>query len=453
MARRSAFVIGLGVAGIEAARSLAKAGFEVRAAEPGPVGGTCVWAGCIPKKALWVSAQLREAANDGAKLGVDGSEAPTIWPNVLSWEGDAEVTYAGDQEALLAEDGIEHIDAPARFASPDAVTAGGATYEPDAVVICTGSQTVMPPLPGIELCDTSSAALVYPEVPKSLVIVGGGYIGMEFAAAYSPFGTEITVIEHAPQMLPTFDAEAVAVAVGRLHGFGVKTVTDARASSFEGKPGEITVHYTQGDGPPRTATAERVLVAVGRRPNIEHLDLAAGGIDVDERGRIVMDAAQRTTNPKVYVAGDAAGTLMICPAGYYAGGAVAQSVITGKPVSTDYSAIPSTAFSDPPVSGVGLTEDAARNAGIAYEVRRSTFEFLGAAIVADRREGLVKLLFAKDDGRLIGGHVAGPTADDLIYPLALAIRNRNTAADLAACVGIHPGYCEAIYFAAWSDPE
>jgi pyruvate/2-oxoglutarate dehydrogenase complex dihydrolipoamide dehydrogenase (E3) component len=453
MARKSAFVIGLGVAGIEAARTLARAGIEVRAAEPGPVGGTCVWAGCIPKKALWVSAQLRQAANDGARLGVDGSVAPTIWPNALAWERQAEQTYAGDQEALLEKDGIEHIDAPARFVSPDAVTAGGATFEPDAIVICTGSQTVMPPLPGIELCDTSSAALVYPEVPASLVIVGGGYIGMEFAAAYAPFGTKILVIEHAPQMLPTFDAEAVAVAVGRLHDLGVKTVTGARASAIEGKPGELTVRYAEGDGRERTAAAERVLVAVGRRPNVERLDLAAGGVDVDERGRIVMDVAQRTSNPKVWVAGDAAGTLMICPAGYYAGETVARSIAGGTPVSTDYSAIPSTAFSDPPVSSVGLTEAAARVAGIDYEVRRSTFEFLGAGIVTGRREGLVKLLFAKDDGRLVGGHVAGPTADDLVYPLALAIRTRNTAADLAACVGIHPGYCEAIYFAAWSEPE
>ena len=252
--KRTAFVIGAGVAGVEAGRRLAEAGWHVWTAEPGPIGGTCVWAGCIPKKAMWESARVLRLARDSGEFGVRAADAPYDWPQVLAWERQSERTYAGDQEAIMSGYGIEHVGAAAKFVSADEVEAGGETYRPDAFIIATGSRTVMPKLPGIELAGSSSDALTYPELPSSLVIVGGGYIGMEFAAVYASFGTKITLIQHAARVLPPFDADAAAVAEARLRGLGVEIVTGAGVTALEGSPGDVTVRYA--------ATSERR----GRRP-------------------------------------------------------------------------------------------------------------------------------------------------------------------------------------------
>ena len=164
---------------------------------------------------------------------------------MLAWERQTEREYAGDQEAIMRSYGIEHVPRPARFVSPEEVEAGGETYRPDAVIVATGSRTVMPKIPGIQLAGTSSNALTYPHLPESLVIAGGGYIGMEFAAVYASFGTRITLIQHGSRVLPPFDADAVAVAVSRLRSLGVEFVTGARVTSISGTPGDVRVRYSR----------------------------------------------------------------------------------------------------------------------------------------------------------------------------------------------------------------
>jgi len=447
-AKGSVFVIGSGSSGTGAARALVRSGWDVTVAESDKVGGTCLWRGCMPKKALYHAARLRRESRAADGFGL-GTCSPTFdWQAVLAWKWHAQETYAGDQEGILEGLGIRLIKAPARFLSPDEVECDGERFAPDHVIVATGSRSVVPDIPGAALADVSNDALGYPDPPSSLVIIGGGFIGMEFAGIFSAFGTRITLITSADRPLDMLDEDTSAIAIARLTKAGVRFHASSRVIGIEGTRGDLTVHFTD-NGIERTAHAERVLMAVGRAPAIEGLDLELAGVESDGHGKIVVDTHLRTTNPRVWVAGDASGGYMQTPVASYEGRTVAESIDSGSPIPLDCSALPTTCFTDPQLAQVGMTEHAAAAAGIAYRIGTTKFEFLGAAIVDDERDGLVKLLFSSDDDRLIGAHIAGPTASDLIWALAVALRCGATSETLRSVPGIHPAYCEALNWAAF----
>lgn len=431
-----------------AARSLARSGWNVTLAESGKVGGTCLWRGCMPKKALYHAARLRRESRAAENFGLGTCEPTFDWQAVLAWKWHAQETYAGDQEAIVADLGIRLIKAAATFVSLDEIECGGERFTPDHAVIATGSRSVVPPIPGAALADLSDDALGYSDPPSTLVIVGGGFIGMEFAAIYSAFGTRVTLVSSGPRPLEMLDSDTSAIAVNRLTQAGVRFHSSCRLQSLEGDRGALTANFLEA-GIDRTAHAERVLMAVGRAPVVDGLGLDAAGIETDGHGKIVVDAHLRSTNPRVWVAGDASGGLMQTPVASYEGRTVAESIDTGVPMPLDCRALPTTCFTDPQLAQVGLSEHAAAAAGIAYRVGTTTFEYLGAAVVDDARDGLVKLLFAADDDRLIGAHIAGPTASDLIWSLAVALKCDATAETLRSVPGIHPAYCEALNWAAY----
>ncbi len=445
---RNAFVIGAGSAGIEAAVGLARAGWDVSIAEPSGVGGTCLWTGCVPKKSLYVTARNYAGLERDPRFGVLPQTAGLDWPAAQAWKRRSQTAVAGDQEQLLAEHDVVHVPGVARFLAPDRLEAHGTEYTPDAVVIATGARTVMPPLPGIELGDTSGSALSYRQVPETLTIVGGGYIGMEFAGAYAPLGSKVTMIVRGPRVLPMFDAETALIATEELRSCGVDVRTGCNVTGLSGERGAVVTHYTDSEGKKHQVTAQHVLMAVGRRANVDHLDLAAGGIQTDDRGRLVLDAAQRTTNPRVWAAGDAAGTIQLKPAAEMAGRLVARSIATGVPEHISYGTVPSTVFTLPQVAQVGLTEEEAGLRGVRCIVRKLPFGSLPAAIIEDRRSGLIKLVFDAEDGRLIGAHIAAPQASELIYSAALAVRAKATEEDMREQVAIHAAFCEGLNFAA-----
>jgi len=447
----SAFVIGAGSAGCAAAMGLARSGWQVTIAEPGGVGGTCLWAGCVPKKALYVSTGAWDALRRDPRFGVLPGHATLDWNQVMAWKRDAQTGVAGDQEALLATLGIEHVPRPAKFVSSDEVAFADEVRRPDAVVIATGARTIMPDLPGIGLADTSGSALSYRTLPESLVIVGAGYIGAEFAAAYAPLGTTVTLIARGERILPMFDAELAAIAAARLGAAGVEILTRTSVIGLEGRPGRVVTHVADGSGRSSDIASERVLMAVGRKPATEHLDLDAAGIRTDERGRLVLTEAQQTTNPRVWACGDAAGTLQLKPSSELAGRAVARSIASGIPQTVSYASVPSTVFTLPQLAQVGLTEQEAAKRGIAVRTSRQVYATLPAAIIEDERDGLIKLLFAEKDGRLLGAAIAGPAASELIYACALGIRTGATEEDFAETVGIHAAFSEGLNFAALGD--
>ena len=440
-------VVGTGAAGTSAARTLATAGWDVTVVERDRVGGTCLWRGCIPKKALYTSARTRRSADQAEMLGLEGARG-FDWQTVLAWKWHSQETYAGDQEAGFSERGISLVKGDARFVSTDVLEVDSDRLVFDHAVIATGSRPVMPPVEGIELADTSTDALSYPEPPSSLLVVGGGFIGIELATVYASFGTETTIITSGPRPLGMLEEEVAAVALRRLERMGVTIRSSCRLLGLSGARGAVTARFTDGEGLSHERTWERVLVATGRAPALEALELAAAGVEVDGHGRIVLDSSQRSTNPRIWAAGDAAGGMMQTPSANYQGRMVATSIHSGTALDIDVSAIPTCLFTTPQIAQVGLTEAQARATGLDIAIGRAPFEFLGAAVIEDERDGLVKLVFAEEDGRLLGAHIAGPTASDLIYAMALAMRCGATRDTLRETIGIHPAFCESLTWAA-----
>ncbi|MDO9557800.1 MAG: NAD(P)/FAD-dependent oxidoreductase [Coriobacteriia bacterium] len=436
------FVIGGGTAGNAASRAVAAEGLSVAVAEPDKVGGTCLWHGCIPKKALFNSAMAYRDVQHADEFGVLTSGVELDWPSVLAWKWHSQETYAGDQEDLMASRGIRHLTEAARFLSSTEVIAGQTVYEPDAIVVATGSHAIIPPIPGAELADISDDALRYPELPESLVIIGAGYIAMEFAGIYASFGTAVTVLVRDTVLTP-FDQETVAIAIGELQRLGAVFIRGASVTGITGMAGDLTVEYTADDGVPRYLPTQRVLMATGRRANLDDLGLDAAGIERDRNGRPALDSALRSTNQRVWFAGDATGLTMLTPIASVHGSHVARSIITGQPQMVDTSAIPSACFTVPELAQVGLTEAQATQRGIVHRVLRGTLEYVGAAIITDRRTGFIKVVIA-EDGTVLGAHIVGRDASDLIYTYALAVRTGSTIAQIAATRAIHPALSEAI---------
>lgn len=442
-------VIGSGAAGTAAARTLASSGWEVTVVERGKVGGTCLWHGCMPKKALFNAARTRRELQKAEQFGLSACDPAFDWPAVLGWKWHAQETYAGDQEGILERTGIRLVRANARFVSPSAIEADGRLLEFDHAVVATGSQPVLPPLPGIGLADTSDDALGYSQPPRELLIVGGGFIAAEFAGIYASFGTSITLVSAGPRLLEMVDAQAAAVAQRHLERLGVRIFADCRLHALEGEPGAVSVRFTDSSGTEHQGTYARVLAATGRRPATSELGLEAAGIETDSKGAVVHDEFLRTTNPHVWLAGDAAGGMMQTPVASYEGRTVAESIDTGSPVIPDCSAVPTAVFTTPPIAQVGATEEQLIARGTEYRASTTPFEYVGAAIIEDQRDGLVKYLFSAEDGRLLGAHIAGPTAHDLIYGAAVALRLGATETDLQQTLGIHPAYSEVMNWTAW----
>jgi glutathione reductase (NADPH) len=439
------FVIGAGTAGNTCGRAVARAGHEVVAAERDRVGGLCLWAGCMPKKALYNAASAARSLSKYEQFGVECTHAQIDWPGVLAWKWHAQETYAGDQDAIAADTGIEVIHSPARFTAPRVVEAGGVEYRPEHIVIACGSEPVIPDIPGIELADTSREALSYPELPASLAVIGAGFIAMEFAGIFASFGTEVTVLMRDDRPLDRFDPELVDVARVALEEIGVRFLPDASTTAVEGEPGTLRVRYDSG-GETRTLGAERVLVATGRRPALGDLRPDVAGLATDERGHLSVHDHFRTSDPSVWVAGDAAGGPQFTPVASTHGSLIARALLGGKLEEPDYSCIPSAVFTVPELARVGLSESEAQEQGLEYSVRRQPFEYVGAAIIRDERKGLVKLLVDPDD-RILGAHIAGAEASELIYPYAVAIKSGATIDQVAAARAIHPALTEVVNWA------
>jgi len=439
-------VIGSGAAGSACARRLSSAGWTTTLVERDRWGGTCLWYGCIPKKSLYHIARLVRQAKGAEQFGYHCGDVVVDWQSVLAWKWHAQETWAGDQRAALAARGIELIDGDCRFVSENAVQVGDVRLPFDRAVIATGSAASTPDVPGISMADTSSDALRYSELPGSLVVVGAGFIAMEMAGIFASFGVPVTVVVRGSRILEMLDPDLAAVAHNRLGRLGVRFVTGASLAAIEGIPGAPTARVTSSDGRDATIEAEHILLATGRVPQVAHLGLEAAGIALDDRGRLVLDAHFRTTNPTVYAAGDAAGGEMHTPVANYEGTMVAEAVDSGEPARADCSDVPIACFTYPELATVGLTEVRARELGISSDTVRLGFDGIGAGVIEDWRDGFVKLVLDPSSRRILGMQAAGPSASDLIYAGALAIKGGMTTSDLSETLGVHPSFAEALHY-------
>ncbi|HET9553238.1 MAG TPA: mercuric reductase [Anaeromyxobacteraceae bacterium] len=437
-------VIGSGQAGVPLAARLAKAGKRVLLAERGALGGTCVNTGCTPTKTLVASARAAHVARTCARLGVRAGEVTVDWPAVLArkdevvrrWQEGVSKKLAGGGERLRL------VRAAARFVGERTVEVGGERVRAAAIVVDVGARPVVPPIPGLDRVPwlDNRRVMEVPELPAHLVVVGGGYIGCEFAQAFRRFGSAVTVIEPGPHLMAREDPEVSEALEGAFRAEGIELLLGARPLEVSGGPGRIAVALSAG-GP---VAGSHLLVATGRRPNTDDLGCEAAGVALDPKGFVVVDDHYRTSAPGVYAVGDCAGGPQFTHAAWD-DHRLLFDVLAGRPGrGRKDRLVPSCAYTDPQVAGVGLTEREAKARGVAYEAATMPFGWVARAIETDERAGLLKVLVDPATDRILGASIVGAEAGELIHVFAALMQAGAPAQALVDLEAVHPAFAEGL---------
>lgn len=385
---------------------------------------------------------MLQTARQAHEFGVRTGEVSFDWKAVQARKERLTAELRGHKGESLEARGIAWLDAKARFAGPDALDVDGRRVSFERAVLCSGSRSIIPPIPGIEKAFTSDEALELTELPRSLVIVGGGFIAMEFAHIFHAFGVEVTVVEMADRVLTNHDREISETLQTLMRGKGIGLHLNTRVQAIEGESPNLRVR-AETPGGEETFEAEAVMNATGRGPNVDGLAVEEAGIEVSRRG-VVVDEHLQTTNDRVYAAGDVVNRYQLTPVASYEAKIAAENALRAEPTLPDYRVVPSAVFSDPEIGTVGLTEEEAEERGIPYRASRYEFKDLGAALLRGEAEGFAKLVFHEDTGEILGGHIIGPEASELILEVAFAMQGRLDQATFGSTMLIHPTLSEAL---------
>ena len=442
-----AVVIGAGPGGYVAAIRLAQLGKKVALVEKEALGGVCINWGCIPSKALIAAANVVDEVRGAAERGIL-VEAPRVDLARLREFKDAVIKkMVGGISLLEKGNGVEVVKGTARFVSPTAVeVTGGAEpvrLEAPALILATGARTIEIPGFPFDGKDVWSAreAVDLPEVPKRLVVIGGGIIGMELGTVYAKLGAQVTFLEALPQILTGVDVEAVRVVQRALKERGVAVHVEAKARGFERKTGALVVK-AEVAGAELAIECDKILVAVGMRPSVEGLGLESAGVKVGPRGFVEVDAQYRTNIPSIFAIGDICGAPLLAHKASKEG-EIAAEAIAGKKSARDWVAMPGVIFTDPEVATVGLSEAQAREAGHDPITGKFFFGALGRAVAIGHGEGFVKVVGDRATRLLLGVTICGHAASDVIAEAALALEMGAYLEDVALTVHAHPTMPEA----------
>ena len=445
-------VIGAGSAGFSAAITAADQGAQVALIGAGMIGGTCVNIGCVPSKTLIRAAETLHNARVAARFaGITAEAHVTDWRATVR-QKDALVAglrqgkYA---DLLPAYNGIAYREGPAHLVE-GGVEVAGARIASDKIIIATGARPAIPAIPGIDTVPflTSTTALDLAELPRSLLVVGGGYIGAELAQMFSRAGVKVTLVCRS-RLLPEAEPEIGAALTGYFADEGINVVSDVAYRAIGQTATGISLNVTR-DGQNTTIDADQVLITTGRTPNIEGLGLAEHEIAVSPKGGIVVDERMRTTRPGIYAAGDVTGRDQFVYMAAYGAKLAAKNALNGDSLRYDNSAMPAIVFTDPQVASVGLTEAAARAAGHAIRISTIGLDQVPRALAARDTRGLIKLVADAVSGRLLGAHILAPEGADSIQTAALAIRQGLTIGDLADTIFPYLTTVEGLKLAALS---
>ncbi|MBQ4491628.1 MAG: dihydrolipoyl dehydrogenase [Pyramidobacter sp.] len=447
MSSKKVIVIGGGPGGYVCAVRLAQLGCGVTLIEKRDIGGTCLNRGCIPTKSLLHSADLWSELHDMPLSGIRVDTYEFSWSTMQRRKDHIVAKLRGGVERLLKKWNVNVKRGSATVDTNGNVAFFGAngneTLTADAIVIATGTEPAMVPLP---LPDgytpmTTDDLLGIKELPNRLAIIGGGVIGVEMASVFARLGTKVEIIELLPEILAQLDADLGAFAESEFVKSGIGINKAAKTVSITGKKGDLKITLDSG----KVIEADDILVAVGRRPHTEGLDEA--GINLDRRGYIQVDEHLQTSRTGVYAIGDVTGRVQLAHVASAQGVCCAEAV-AGKPYDMDYSVVPSCVFSSPELASVGLTEKQAREQGISVKVAKYPFAASGKAMAEGDMAGFIKLIADEADGKIIGVHVAGGAADTIIHEGALAVYLGATAEQLARMIHAHPTRSEGIAEAA-----
>lgn len=448
-------VLGGGPGGYPCAIRLGQLGLKVACVEAEEYGGVCLNWGCIPSKALISTAHQYEKAGKAGEQGISFGSVSLDVAKLQSWKNGIVKKLTGGVRLLLKQNGAEVIEGMGRFLDDktlEVTRANGDKLRVSAtrgIVVATGSATIQ--VPGFEFDGKqiigAREAVSLAEVPKRLAVIGGGVIGLELGMVYQAFGAQLTVIELTPSLLPGVDPDAVKIVERSLTKKGGRVLKQAKAERWErSADGGVSVVVSVG-GATERVDADVVLVAVGMRPRSRGIGLEEVGVKVDARGFVPTDAQCRTNVPGIFAVGDVSGPPMLAHKATKEGEICAE-VIAGKASAKDWVTIPGIIFTDPEIATVGLTEAQAKEQGLEVKVGRFPFAALGRAMSIRETDGFVKVLTDEASGRVLGIHIVGPSASDLISEAALALEMVATAEDIALTVHPHPTLGEALMEAA-----
>ena len=452
MSAYDVIVIGSGPGGYVAAIRCAQHGLKTACVEGrDTLGGTCLNVGCIPSKALLhASHMLHEAEHNFSKMGLKGKSPSVDWQQMLSYKEDTVSANTKGVEFLFKKNKIDWLKGWGSIPAPGQVKVGDEVYSTKNIIIASGS--VPSSLPGIEIDEetvvTSTGALTLSKIPKKLVVIGAGVIGLELGSVYARLGSEVTVIEFLDAITPGMDSDVQKTFQRTLKKQGLKFIMGAAVSSVEKLKTKAKVTYKlRKDESEHQLDADTVLVATGRRTFTDGLGLEALGVALSDRGQIKTDDQWRTNVTGIYAIGDAIDGPMLAHKAEDEGMAAAD-VIAGKHGHVNYGVIPGVIYTHPEVANVGLTEDALILEGRAYKVGKFMFMGNGRAKANFATDGFVKLLADANTDRILGAHIIGPSAGDLIHEICVAMEFGASAEDLALTCHAHPTYSEAVREAA-----
>jgi len=432
------FVIGAGSGGVRASRMAARQGARVGICEHSRVGGTCVIRGCIPKKLFTYAAHVSEEVEDAAGFGWRVPPPSFDWPRLVA-NKDAEIdrlnaVYIG----LLRDAGVDLYEARGELVDAHTVRLGERTVSAETILVATGAWPEMPPIPGIEHAISSNEAFYLETLPRHVVVVGGGYIAVEFAGIFNGLGVEVTELYRGEQILRGFDDDirhTLADEMGK-KGVDLRVMSEVVRIDPEGERYRLTLK----DG--SALESDLVMCATGRRPYTAGLGLEAAGVELDDNGAVVVDDFSRTRVPNIYAIGDCTDRMNLTPVAIQEGAAFADTVFGGTPRSLDYRHVPSAVFSQPTVGTVGLTEAEARARHGAVDIYRSTFRPLKHTLSGRDERTMMKLVVERASDRVVGCHMVGADAAEIVQGLAIALVCGATKAQFDATVGIHPTAAE-----------
>jgi len=453
MTQSDLIVIGGGTGGYMAAIRASQLGAKVILVEKEVLGGTCLNWGCIPTKALLRGAELVSLVAKSQEYGVNVGEVTVDFTRMMARKQQIVQTHVTGLQGLMRSNGVEVIKGVATLASPaqiqvDTGTGEKQTLEASRIILAPGSVAATIPIPGSDSSAviTSKEALQLTEIPQSMVIIGGGAIGVEFSTIFAGLGATVTVVEMLPQIIPTEDHELALFLQDSLQKKGIEVLTGTTVSAIEDEAGgEKSVTVKTGEGE-RKIKAQMVLMAVGRRPNTEGLGLEGAGVGT-ERGRIVVNEKMETGVPGVYAVGDAIGGILLAHVAGAEGEVAAENAL-GKASQIDYRVVPRCIYTMPEIAAVGMTENQAREEGFDIAVGKFPFMANGKATVLGERDGMVKMVADAGSGEVLGVHIVGPHATDLIGEAALCMKMEGTIEEILSTIHAHPTLTEAIREAA-----
>lgn len=433
------FVIGAGSGGVRASRMAASFGAKVAVAEDTYLGGTCVNVGCVPKKLFVYGSQVPEEVQGAAGYGWDIAEPKFDWPTLRDNKTKEIQRLNGIYGNLLKNAGVELIDGRATIVDPHTVSVNGKNYSAERILVATGGWPTYPDIPGAEHMISSNEAFYLDEFPQRVMVLGGGYIAVEFAGIFNGLGAKTELIYRGPLFLRGFDKEIREFTAKEVAQKGVQLTFDTNIESIEKLPsGELKVKLTDGS----ERVVDCVMAATGRAPKIEGLGLENTAVQINKNGTLAVNDDYQTDEPSIYAIGDVIGGLELTPVALAEGMALAKTLYNNQPTKVDYDNIATAVFCQPNIATVGLTEEQALERGLRVRVYCSSFRPMKNTLSGSPERMLMKLLVDDSNDKVIGCHMVGHEAGELIQGLAVAIKAGATKSDFDATIGIHPTAAE-----------